>query len=112
MWIFTTTGFVSAVKKSDNRTIIVRSRDKASLAPIANRFSTEVIKTPVADYPYRVEVTQDDFAEWVREQAELINYPNFKSEVAIHRGQAFSKALSKVWSVMHEVEDSSAREKI
>ena len=112
MWIFTTTGFVSAVKKSDDRTIIVRSRDKASLAPIASRFSTEVIKTPVADYPYRVEVTQDDFAEWVREQAELINYPNFKSEVAIHRGQAFSKALSKVWSVMHEVEDSSAREKI
>ena len=112
MWIFTTTGFVSAVRKSDGPTIIVRSRDKASLTPIANRFSTEVIKTPVADYPYRVEVTQDDFAEWVREQAELINYPNFKSEVAIHRGQAFSKALSKVWSVMHEVEDSSAREKI
>ncbi len=112
MWIFTTTGFVSAVKKSDNRTIIVRSRDKASLAPIANRFSTEVIKTPVADYPYRVEVTQDDFAEWVREQANSIDYPNFKSEVSIHRGQAFSKALSKVWSVMHEVEDSKAREKI
>ena len=112
MWVFTTSGFVSAVRSPNDRTIIVRSRDKASLAPIANRFSTEVIKTPVADYPYRVEVTQDDFAEWVREQAELINYPNFKSEVAIHRGQAFSKTLSKVWSVMHEVEDSSAREKI
>jgi hypothetical protein len=71
-----------------------------------------VIKTPVADYPYRVEVTQNDFAEWVRDQANSIDYPNFKSEVSIHRGQVFSKALSKVWSVMHEVEDSSAREKI
>ncbi len=111
MWIFTTTGFVSAVRNPNDRRIILRSRDKASLAPISKRFNTEVIKTPIADYPYRVEISQDNFAEWVRNQANSIDYPNFKSEVAIHRGSTFAKALSKVWSVMHEVEDSSAREK-
>ena len=112
MWIFTTSGFVSAVRNPNNRTIIVRSRDKASLAPFSKRFGAEVIKTPIADYPYRLEVSQENFAEWVQDQANSIDYPNFKSEVAIHRGSTFAKALSKVWSVMHEAEDSNSREKI
>ena len=111
MWIFTTTGFVSAVRNPNDRTITVRSRDKASLEPISSRFDAQIKKTPLGDYPYRVEIRQEDFAEWVRDQASSIDYRNFKSEVAIHRGSTFSGALGKVWSTMHDVEDSSARER-
>jgi hypothetical protein len=39
-----------------------------------------------------------------------INYKNFKSEVAATRGQDFAHPLMLVWSAMHEVEDSNARE--
>ena len=41
---------------------------------------------------------------------QTIEYSNFKSEVAITRGAKFAKALSKVWSDMHDVEDKAARE--
>jgi hypothetical protein len=69
----------------------------------------DIRKTPLADYPYRLEIGHDQFVEWVVSQARQINYNNFKSEVAIHRESVFSKALSKVWSIMHDVEDSNAR---
>ena len=109
MWIFTTSGFVSAVRSQSDRTIIVRSRDRASLTPISKKYQAEIKQTPVADYPYRLEISADDFAEWVSDQAKNIYYPNFKSAVAIHRNRLFAKVLGEVWSVMHGVEDGNAR---
>lgn len=107
MWIFTNTGFVSAV--SHGKDLMVRARDKESLGPIAEFAKTEIILTPQNDYPYRVIVTHDFFAKWVVQMANDINYKNFKSEVAATRGYEFAHPLTKVWSVMHEVEDSGAR---
>jgi hypothetical protein len=110
MWIFTTSGFISAVSNSDG-TLKVRARDKASLKGLANTFKVEIEHTPVADYPYRVVVGHDQFAEWVDFQARAIDYNNFKSAVALTRGKGFASALSEVWSTMHDVEDSDARER-
>jgi hypothetical protein len=108
MWIFTTSGFVSAVSNPDG-TIKVRSRDKASLEPLSKRYELEITHTPIADYPYRLEISAENFADWVAVQAKNIDYPNFKSAVAIHRNRLFAKVLGEVWSVMHGVEDKSAR---
>jgi len=108
MWIFTTSGFVSAVSNPDG-TIKVRSRDKASLGPLSKRYELEIAHTPIADYPYRIEISAENFADWVADQAENIDYPNFKSAVAIHKNRLFAKVLGEVWSVMHGVEDKSAR---
>ena len=108
MWIFTTSGFISAVSNSDG-TLKVRARDKASLKALAKTFNVEIKHTPVADYPYRVVLGHDQFAEWVDSQARAIDYNNFKSAVALMRGKGFASALSKVWSTMHQIEDSSAR---
>ena len=110
MWIFTTSGFISAVSNSDG-TIKVRARDRASLKSLASTFNVEIEHTPVADYPYRVVVGHDQFAEWVDFQARAIDYNNFKSAVALTRGKGFASALSEVWSTMHDVEDSDARER-
>jgi hypothetical protein len=96
MWIFTTSGFVSAVRSQSDRTIIVRSRDRASLTPISKKYQADIKQTPVADYPSRLEISN-------------IDYPNFKSAVAIHRNRLFAKVLGEVWSVMHGVEDGNAR---
>ena len=107
MWLFTNTGFVSAV--SNGKDLMVRARDRESLQPIADSAKTEIISTPKNDYPYRVIVSQEFFANWVAHMARGITYKNFKSEVAATRGYEFAHPLMKVWSAMHEVEDELAR---
>jgi hypothetical protein len=109
MWIFTTSGFVSAVKNNDDRTIIVRSRDRESLEQISAKCHSPIKKTPFADYPYRVFIRHEDFISWIANEASALNYRNFKSEVAVTRGKDFSRTLGEVWSTMCKVEDSSAR---
>ena len=112
MWIFTTSGFVSAVRNNDDRTIIVRSRDRESLIPISKKYQTEIKPTPLADYPYRLELSSENFVDWVSDQARSIDYPNFKSAVAGYRDRLFARALGEVWLVMHRVEDKSARRRL
>lgn len=69
----------------------------------------EIKKTPLNDYPYRVVISHEVFADWVALMARNIRYKNFKSEVAATRGYEFAHPFIKVWSVMHEVEDGEAR---
>ena len=109
MWLFTNTGFVSAV--SNGQDLMVRSRDRESLKPLAESAKTEILSTPQNDYPYRVNVTHEIFSRWVAHMATGINYMNFKSEVASTIGYDFARPLLKVWSAMHEVEDEGARNK-
>jgi len=107
MWLFTTSGFVSAVYKDG--AIQVRARDRKSLEPLAKQTGAAIVATPLADYPYRIAITNEQFAIWVNQQALSIAYKNFKSEVADTRGYGFAKHLNQVWSVMHDVEDEKAR---
>ena len=107
MWVFTSSGFVSAVYKDG--ALQVRARDRKSLAGLAKETGTEIIATPLADYPYRISITNEQFSTWLSQQALAIDYKNFKSEIADTRGYGFAKPLNEVWSVMHEVEDSKAR---
>jgi len=109
MWIFTTSGFISAVQDPKDRTIIVRSRDRASLRPIAGQFQLKIKHTPYGDYPYRIKVSSEEFVEWVSQEAQSIDYHNFKDKVSFTRSKSFSSSLLKVWSTMHEVEDAEAR---
>ena len=107
MWVFTTSGFVSAVYKDG--ALQVRARDRRSLQALAKQTGTAIVATPLADYPYRIAITNEQFSIWVSAQAKSIDYKNFKSEVADTLGYAFAKPLNQVWSVMHEVEDEQAR---
>ena len=107
MWLFTNTGFVSAV--SNGTDLMVRARDKESLAPLVEVAKTEIISTPQNDYPYRVIVTHEIFSKWAAHMAAGITYKNFKSEVSANRGYEFAHPLIKVWSAMHDVEDTHAR---
>ena len=107
MWVFTTSGFVSAVYKDG--ALQVRARDRKSLDALSKETNAAVIATPLADYPYRIAITNEQFSKWLSQQVMAVNYKNFKSEIADTRGYGFAKPLNKVWSVMHEVEDSKAR---
>jgi hypothetical protein len=105
MWIFTSTGFVSAVQKPGSTELTVRARDHRSLEPLAADTGVDITHTPMADYPYRLVVTREGFSAWIVSCVDDLDYPNFKSQVARSRGHAFAHALSDVWSDMHAVTD-------
>ncbi len=107
MWLFTNTGFVSAV--SNGKDLMVRARDKESLEPLMEITKQEITHTPQNDYPYRLVISHEIFAKWVAHMATGITYKNFKSEVAATRGDDFAHPLTKVWRVMHVVEGPGAR---
>ena len=111
MWVFTSTGFVSAVRKTDRPDVYtVRSRDRLSLEPLANATGVEVITSPFGDYPYRVLVEPTLFIEWLADQASQIEYSNFKNQVAKTRGYEYTHSLHDVWSAMLNTEDELSRE--
>lgn len=108
MWVFTETGFISAVKKADQPELItVRSRDRKSLEPLARLALEEIIETPFGDYQYRVFVKGDFFDKWVAEQAAAIDYDNFKNRVVKTRGCGFASALNDVWVAMLKINDQT-----
>ena len=55
MWVFTTTGFVSAVYKDG--ALQVRARDRRSLSALSKDTGASIVATPLADYPYRIAIT-------------------------------------------------------
>jgi hypothetical protein len=111
MWIFTSTGFVSAVRKHDRPDVItVRSRDRKSLEPLAQTAGVEIAVSPFGDYPYRAFIEPEVFTKWVAAQAGAIDYDNFKNRVGQTRGYEFTDALHNVWVAMLAVEDSSREE--
>ena len=113
MWVFSGTGFVSAVRKADRPDVItVRSRDRKSLEPLAEAAGVEIWSSPYGDYPYRAFVEPKVFAEWVETQAMNIDYDNFKNQVAKTRGYDYTHALHDVWVAMLATEDASREELI
>lgn len=108
MWVFSGTGFVSAVRKADRPEVItVRSRDRKSLEPLATKANAEIKISPYGDYPYRAFVEPAVFTEWVAEQADEIDYDNFKDQVAKIRGYDFVGALHNVWVAMLATDDTN-----
>ena len=110
MWIFTDSGFISAVRKTDRPDLLtIRARDEQSLLPLAQLTNQPVAHSPRGDYPYRIFVTNTDLANWLSGQVMTLEYDNFKNRVYKTRGRKFVDALHNVWSVMHQVELLEAR---
>lgn len=110
MWIFTKTGFISAVEtKIGSETLTVRARDKQHLKQLASYAQVQIANSPNGDYPYRVFVTKTDFAGFLESQTFEIDYTNFKSKISSLRQYEYLDALHDVWTTMHIVEDAQAR---
>lgn len=106
MWVFTQTGFVSAVQHRDNDDIlIVRSRDHASIKDVADHCGTEIVVGSGSDYPYRTFVARQFFKSWATDQIENLTYTNYKNHMHDLRDDRFCRALSTVWFAMTDTED-------
>ena len=108
MWIFTETGFVSAVRKADAPTkVTVRARDRRSLLELSELTETEIVETPYADYRFRVLVDDIIFKTWFTTAVDMLDYDNFKNRVWETRGDEFHDALAQVWTVMNDLQERS-----
>lgn len=106
MWLFTETGFVSAVCDfQDKNTMVVRARDKKSLEAISKTYGKEVIELSKSDYAYRVFLTKEELTDWMSRAIADANYTNYKSRMEQTRGYVFVDALHDVWSVMMKTTD-------
>ena len=110
MWVFTDSGFISAVRPSgDHDNVLVRARDAESLDALAKMAGQVIEHSPERDYPYRITASNEVFAKFLTENVDFMDYTNFKNQVLATRGTYYAKALSSVWSTMHDVEDDEAR---
>ena len=107
MWLFSDTGFVSAVMDpKDKNKIVVRARDKKSLEPLMKFAGVKIVYPKRAtDYPHRVVVTRQQYADWVLSLVEKLQYTNYKSQVTKTRGYDFAHPLHQVWSTMLQLEE-------
>jgi hypothetical protein len=101
MWIFTDTGFVSAVRKPWAKDqITLRARDKKSLTEFVDAYGVSVITSKDSDYPHRVVLDDADYKDWLFNKVDDLNYDNFKNQVAKTRGRDYAHLLSNVWADM------------
>ena len=101
MWIFTSTGFVSAVQHRDEPDrLVVRARDRVSLAALIERTGAELNPWEGGDYAFRIVVDRPAFEAWLADAAASIDYPNFKDSALRARGGAYEASLHGVWSEM------------
>jgi hypothetical protein len=122
MWIFSKHGFFSAVcaregsgghgNPVDPTRIMVRARVQSHLEALQSRFpellgASEIKQFPGTDYAFRVFISKALWQSVLAALAEEIDYDNFKSEVARHRGalgSAYEPSLHEVWSVMYGIQ--------
>ena len=110
MWVFTQNGFLSAVRTSTGSgDFKVRARDRDSLVALSDFAGVDISASPLADYPYRVIVSELVLGGFLLNEIAAADYTNYKSRVSVTRGTKFAHACSSVWSTMHEIEDEQAR---
>ena len=98
MWLFSKSGFFSAVQHKDNPGIIhVRARFNGDLERLCRTYGIEenVIHTPHNDYPFRMDFQRQKWAEIVQMEAAGIDYENFKGMA--HDGTSRDDAYMGCW---------------
>ncbi len=84
MWLCTSLGFFSIVKKGQPNTWQIRSRTQQDLENLisAAGLKTDVIHTPQGDYAFRAVVDRKQRDQVFAVLADSVDYPNFKDRVA------------------------------
>jgi len=85
MWIFNRDGYFSIHNsKVSRKNVEIRARVKEDLENMRKklgRSGSKVIHTPIADYPFRIDITRAEFSRYLTGEIALIDYDNFKYEI-------------------------------
>ena len=109
MWIYTPTGFISAVAKRSNPTeLTVRARDRQSLNGLVELTGAPATIGEGTDYPYRVVVSRETFKFWLSRQVDDLDYGNFKDEAHRVSGYEYASVLGRIWHDSLSLEDQES----
>lgn len=107
MWIFTEIGFFSAVCTEDDLSVVmVRGRVKKDLERLIDAINQlgldppEILEWKHRDYPYRILLLQEEWADVLAFLAKRVAYTNFKNRVKEVDGQERASLYSRIWGVM------------
>lgn len=110
MWLLTTSGFFSIVRKPGDSLLTVRARCRADLERLAAAVPAlgSIEAGGGTDYPYRARVGADELATAMAAAVRGIDYANFKDAVARRAGVRRAKLYGKVWQTLLEIEREEA----
>lgn len=85
--------------------LLVRARTKEHLRNFLEHADDpnlleSIVTMPSADYEYRIELNRETFGKLLLEQADEIDYPNFKDECDRRPDKAYARSLREIWSVL------------
>lgn len=109
MWVFTEIGFFSATRylEAEEPTIQVRARAREDLENLIRGHLTrvpEILEWEGRDYPYRILISQHEWASALTQIALLTDYSNFKDRVKKRQGSTRASWYMRVWEAMYDLE--------
>jgi hypothetical protein len=111
MWLVTTFGFYSVVRKPwdrDRDTLTVRARAREDLETLKGRYLPtlgEIAEDESADYRFRAQAPREDVAKALAEAVGDIDYDNFKNEVAKKQGHGRADLYHELWDTLRKLQD-------
>jgi hypothetical protein len=103
VWLTTTLGFFSVVRKPGDGHLTIRARVKGDLVALRQQYLPslgEIVEGAGTDYPYRATVAAEDLATAVGRMVLDIDYSNFKSAVLARQGLPREKVYARVWEAL------------
>lgn len=98
--------FSAVQDRYDHDALFVRARVRDDVEHLAAAVGGSVLKTPSADYRFRVRVAKADWTHYVAQRAAEIDYDNFKNAVAARQGTARAGVYGKVWRVLLRLQNA------
>lgn len=105
MWICSSIGFFSIVKKTDGFHVRARRRFDLEALLATSEVKAEIIETPRNDYHWRVIVPEKTLKRIWDILGKTITYDNFKSTIAnlpAQRPKIF--AYHQIWRAMRDIQ--------
>lgn len=108
MWLYTTRGFFSIVRNSENMgEVLVRARLRGDLENLRSIWPTltPTRETNRRDYRFRATIDVRELPLLLSKLASELTYTNFKDAVAAKQGYPRADLYHDVWHVMAEAQE-------
>lgn len=110
MWLMTTVGFFSIVRKAGETELTVRARVRDDLEALEKEYVPSLGPITAGggtDYPYRAHVASKVLAAAIERMVEDVDYANFKDTVAARHGAERAHLYGEIWSTLRKLEAGS-----
>jgi hypothetical protein len=111
MWLVTTFGFYSIVRKPwdrDRQTLTVRARAREDLVTLREKYLPtlgDIAEDESADYRFRAQAPGDDVAKAFAEAVRDIDYDNFKTAITERMGWARERIYHDAWRAFLAIQE-------